>query len=123
VEIGALDRGDDALIVGPFEGLDRGDRLGADAGTVAESLVADDRRQPLVAAVALSQSRLSAPSAKQGVLGDVLSLARIIGVAIRDPETDSVRFPPLPAVAGVTALGCWSVDFSKVLKRKPNGQT
>jgi hypothetical protein len=123
VEVGALDGGDHPLVVGTLLRLDRGDRLGADAGALAEGLVADDRRQPLVAALVLAQGRLAAPGAEQGVLGDVLGLARVAGVAIGDPKANPVCFPPLPTVAGTTAIGWWSVDFSKVLSQKPDEPT
>lgn len=105
VQVGSLDRGDDALVVGALESLGRGDRLGANAGTLAEGLVADDRRQPLVATLAFAQGRLAAPGAEQSILGDVLRLARIAGVAIGDPKANPVRFPPLPAIAGIADVG------------------
>jgi hypothetical protein len=105
MKVGALDRSDDALVVGPFERFDRGDRLRADTGTMAEGFVADDRRQPFVAPSALAQGRLSAPGPEQGVLGDVLRLTRVAGIAIGDPEADLVCFPPLPTIAGITAVG------------------
>jgi len=123
VEVGALDRGHDLFVVGALLCLDRGDRLGPDSGALAESLVTDDRRQPLVAALALAQSRLAAPGPEQGVLGDVLGLARVAGVAIGDPKANPVCFPPLPTIAGITAIGWWSVDFSKVLSQKPDDPT
>jgi len=123
MEVGALDGGDNLLVVGALLRFDRGDRLGTNAGTLAEGLVADDRRQPLVAALALAQSRFAAPGPEQGFLGDVLGLARVAGVAIGDPKADPVCFPPLPTIAKITAIGWWSVDFLKVLRRKPDDPT
>ena len=75
------------------------DRVGTDAGVLAKGLVADDRRQPLVAPRRLAQRRASAPGAKQGVLGYVLRLARILGVPISHAQTDPVCLTPLPAIA------------------------
>jgi hypothetical protein len=123
VEIGALDSGDDLFVVGALLRFDRGDRLGADAGSLAKSLIANDRRQPLVAALALAQSRFAAPGPEQGILGDVLGLARAAGVAIGDSKADPMCFPPLPTIAGITAISWWSVDFLKVLRRKPDDPT
>lgn len=123
VEVGPLDGGDHPLVVGALLRFNRGDRLGANAGTLAEGLVADDRRQPLVAALAFAQGRFAAPGTEQGVLGNVLGLARVAGVAIGDPKADPVGFPPLPTLAGIAAIGWWSVDFSKVLSQKPDNPT
>jgi hypothetical protein len=123
MEVGALDGGNDLLVVGALLRFDRGDRLGTNAGTLTEGLVADDRRQPLVAALVLAQGRFTAPGTEQGVLGDVLGLARVAGVAIGDPKADPVCFPPLPTIAGIMAIGWWSVDFLKVLRQKPDDPT
>ena len=123
MEVGALDRGHDLFVIGALLRLNRGNRLGPNSGALAERLVADDRRQPLVAAFALAQSRFAAPGPEQGVLGDVLGFARVAGVAIGDPKANPVCFPPLPTIAGITAISWWNVDFSKVLRQKLNDPT
>src|SRR6185312_13194554 len=121
-EISPLDGGDDPLVVGAFLRFDCGDRLGSNTGALAKSLIADDRRQPLATPLALTQSGLAAPGSEQGVLGDVLGLARIAGVPIGNPEANPVRLPPFPTIAGIAASRR-DVDFLKVLRPKPDGPT
>jgi len=77
---------------------------------LAEGLVADDRRQPLVAALGVAQGRASTPSAEQGILSYVLGFARIARVAVGQPETDPVRLTPLPAVVVPATMLIRSVD-------------
>jgi len=61
VQVGALDRGDDLLVLRPLDALKRRDRIGTNSGVEAEGLVADDRRQPLLAPACFAQRRAAAP--------------------------------------------------------------
>ena len=84
LQLGALDRGDDPLVFDPFARLNRGDRVRANPRMLPKGLVADDRRQPVVAAGVVTQRRATAPGSQQCVLSYVLSLARVVGIAIGD---------------------------------------
>src|SRR4051794_19387564 len=116
VEVGELDRGKDLLVLLALPLLDRRGRVGPHAGVLAEGLVSDDRRQPLVAAVALAQGRAPTPGAEQSILGYVLGFARIARVAIRQTETDLLRFPPLPAIVVPVDMALWSADQTNLHK-------
>jgi hypothetical protein len=102
--VGPLDRVDDAIVVGSLLEIDDGDRVGANAGVLAEGLVADDRRQPLLATGVVAQGRAAAPGAKQGVLRYVLGLTRVARVAIGQTQADAMRFLPLPAITRIMIL-------------------
>jgi hypothetical protein len=118
VEVGALDGRHDPLVVGALVVLDRRDRVGTDAGVLAEGLVADDRREPLLAAGDVAQGRAPAPGPKQSVLGDVLRFARIVRIAIRRAQADAVGLIPLPAVIQTSALSDRNADWSTLLSQK-----
>jgi hypothetical protein len=77
---------------------------------LAEGLVADDRRQPLVAAVGVAQGGAPTPGAEQGILSYVFGFARIARVAIGQPQTDPVCLTPLPAVVVPATMLIRSVD-------------
>jgi hypothetical protein len=61
VQIGTLDGREDPLVLLALPALDRVDRVGANSGVLAERLVADDRRQPLLAPGVVTQRRASSP--------------------------------------------------------------
>jgi hypothetical protein len=121
VEVGALHGRDDPLVVGALLGLDRRDRIGADAGVLAEGLVADDRRQPLLAAGAIAQRRAPAPGTEERVLGYVLGFARVVRVAIRRAQADAVGLGPLPAIIQTSTLSDRNADWSTLLSQKTVG--
>jgi hypothetical protein len=77
---------------------------------LAEGLVADDRRQPLVAALGIAQGRAPTPGAEQGILSYVFGFARVARVAIGQTKTDPVRLTPLPAVVVPATMVIWSID-------------
>jgi hypothetical protein len=110
VQVGELDRGQYPLVLGALAELDQGCRIGTDPGVLAKRLVADDRRQPVVAAGRVAQGRAPTPGAKQGILSYVFGLARIARVAIRQSKTDPLCLTPLPAIVVPAAMPYWSAD-------------
>jgi hypothetical protein len=121
VQVGELDRRQDPLVLGTLEQLDRlggVGRVGADAGVLAEGLVADDRRQPEVAPLRLAQGRAPTPGPEKGILSYVLGLARIIRVAIGDSKTDPPCLSPLPAVVVPATMPIRSVDSTNLHRRE-----
>jgi len=77
---------------------------------LAESLVANDRCEPLVATLGVAQGRAPTPGAEQGILSYVFGFARIARVAIGQPKTDPVCLTPLPAVVVPATMLIRSVD-------------
>src|SRR5690349_6033684 len=110
VEVGQFDGGQHPLVLGSLAELDRGCRIGADPGVLAEGLVADDRGQPLVATAGIAQGRPPTPGPEQGILSYVFGFARIARVAIRHSKTDPVRLTPLPAIVVPAAMPYRSAD-------------
>src|SRR4051794_1650811 len=55
VQVGALDRRDDLLVLGALPVLGRVDRIRTHPGVVAEGLIANDRAQPLLAPGAVAK--------------------------------------------------------------------
>jgi hypothetical protein len=84
--------------------------VGTDARVLAKGLVADDRRQPLVAAPGIAQGRAPTPGPEQGILSYVLGFAAIVRVAISSPKTDPLCLTPLPAIVVPAAMPCRSID-------------
>jgi len=110
VQIGELDRGENLLILGALVELDRRCRIGPDPRVLPEGLVADDRRQPVVAAAGIAQGRATTPGSEQGILSYVFGLARIARVAIGDSKTDPLCLSPLPVIVVPATMPLWSVD-------------
>jgi hypothetical protein len=110
VEVCQLDRREYLLVLGPLAELDRRGRIGAGPRVLAEGLVADDRRQPLVAGGGIAQGRTPTPGPEQGILSYVFRFARIARVAIGDSKTDPVRLTPLPAIVVPAAMPYRSAD-------------
>src|ERR1700710_921938 len=79
-----------------------------------EGLVADDRRQPLLAAAGIAQGGATTPGAEQGLLRDVLRLARVARVAIGQPHADPLCLTPLPAIVTFVALVPLRVDAANL---------
>jgi hypothetical protein len=109
-EVGKLDRGEDPRVLLALPLLEGRCQVRPQAGVLAKRLVADDRRQPLVATGGIAQGRAPTPGPEQGVLGYVLRLARIARVAVSEPETDPLRLTPLPAIVVPAAMPLWSSD-------------
>jgi hypothetical protein len=110
VEIGQFDGRQHLLVLGSLAELDRRCRIGADPGVLAEGLVADDRRQPLIAAAGIAQGRAPTPGPEQGILSYVFGFARIARVAIGNSKTDPVRLTPLPVIVVPAAMPYRSAD-------------
>jgi hypothetical protein len=104
LDVGPLDRVEDAVVLGPLEVFDRLAQVRPQPCAGAEGLVADDRRQPLVAPFGVAQGGAPAPGPQQGILGDVLGFAAIAGVAVGGPQADSLRLAPLPTVVVPSVL-------------------
>ena len=117
VQVGELDRRQHLLVLGALAELDRRCRIGADPGVLAEGLVADDRRQPVVAAGGIAQGRAPTPGPEQGILSYVFGLARIARVAIGQSKTDPLCLTPLPAIVVPAAMPYRSVDRTNLHKR------
>jgi hypothetical protein len=113
-EVGALDRRDDQFVVPRLELFDFVCRVGAGSRVVAEGLVADDRRQPLLAAAGIAQGRAATPGAEQGLLRDVLRLARVARVAVGQSQTDSLCLTPLPAIVTFVRMVPLRVDLANL---------
>jgi hypothetical protein len=113
-QVGSLDRRADQLLVFRFDLLDLVCGVGARPRVVAESLVADDRRQPLLAAAGVAQGRASTPGAEQGLLRDVLRLAGVARVAVGQPQTDSLCLTPLPAIVTFVRMVPLRVDAANL---------
>jgi hypothetical protein len=83
---------------------------------LAEGLIADDRRQPLVAAIGIAQGRAPTPGPEQGILSYVLGFIPIARVAIRQPQTNPVCLTPLPAIVIPAAMPYRSADKTNLHK-------
>src|ERR1700710_2492354 len=75
-----------------------------------EGLIADDRRQPLLAAARIAQGRTTTPGAEQGLLRDVLRLARVARVTVSQPQTNPLCLTPLPAIVTFVRMVPLRVD-------------
>jgi len=113
-QVGPLDRGDDQLLATRLDLFDLVCRIGARPRVVTEGLVADDRRQPLLAAAGIAQGRASTPGAEQGLLRDVLRLARVARVAVGQPQTNSLCLTPLPAIVTFVRMVPLRVDVANL---------
>lgn len=113
-QIGPLGRGDDQFLLPGLELFDFVCRVGARPRVVAEGLVADDRRQPLLAAAGVAQGRSTTPGAEQGLLRDVLRLARVARVTVGQPQTNSLCLTPLPAIVTFVRMVPLRVDVANL---------
>lgn len=104
VEVGPLHRGNQPLVLGALFFLDLGDGVRPHARVKAEGLVANDRPQPLFAAAGIAQGGAAPPGPQEGFLGDVLGLAGIARVTVRQAYTETVRLLPVPAVVVIRIL-------------------
>jgi hypothetical protein len=110
MEVGPLDGRDDLLVLGALRRLDLGDGIRTPASVLAEGLVADDRRQPLLATTRVAQRRASSPSPQQRVLSDVLGFSRVARVAEGEANAEPLRLVPVPAVVGPRFFGWRKFD-------------
>src|SRR3954469_15316710 len=114
MQVGQLDRGQHLLVFLSLAELDRRRQVRPHPRVLAEGLVADDRRQPLVASVGVAQGRAPTPGSEQGILSYVFGFARIARVAIGQSKTDPLCLTPLPAVVVPVTMLNRSVDATNL---------
>ena len=71
------------------------------AGDLAQRLVADDRRQPGPARLAVAQRVAFAPRPQRRVLGDVVRLGPVLRIAKCEAEADLTDFLPVPGLVRI----------------------
>jgi hypothetical protein len=114
LQVGPFGGDEDQFLLARLDLFDLVCRIGARARVMAEGLVADDRRQPLLAAAGVAQGGATTPGAEQGLLRDVLRLARVARVTVGQPQTNSLCLTPLPAIVTFVPVVPLRVDVANL---------
>ena len=104
VQVGPFDRRQHPLVVDALIALERVEQGGSLAAVLAEGLVADDRRQPRLAAIGIAQGRAALPGPQNGVVGDVLGLDPALRIAICESHANPANLVPVPAITRLAPL-------------------